>query len=140
MGSIIVVQLVESAFGENNQSSEVTTWSKLDNVKSVNVASIDSWKILGSSLDISGIVSVDDEWSLSQDVFRVSVFTSSISEALLSSNLGKIFTNSKAVECGDEGFAVWGIELINNKWQFWDSCNLVTSGHDERCDRGSSKS
>lgn len=81
MGSEKEVESSEGASGENNESSEVTTWSKLNDVKSINVASVNTWKVSGSSLNLGGIISVDHEWSLLQDVSRVSVFSLTISES-----------------------------------------------------------
>jgi len=140
VGSELVVQLVETAFGEHNQSSEMTTWGKLDDVKSANVAGIDTWEVLGHSLDIGGIVSVDDEWSLSQDVPGVSVFTGSGSHLLLSSDLVEVVSNSEVVEGLDEGFSVWDVEGVNNKRELWDVADLMTSGHDKWGNSGGSES
>lgn len=76
-GSEDGVEGFESVLGENDESTEVTTWGELEDVKSVDVASIDTWEISGGLLDTGGLVSVNDEWSLSHDVSGVSVFSSS---------------------------------------------------------------
>jgi len=75
------VQSVESAFGENNQSSEMSTWSKLDDVESANVASVNSWKVSSGLLDSGALISIDDEWSLSHDILGASVLGGSASKS-----------------------------------------------------------
>lgn len=75
VGSEEGVQTTESAFGEDDESSEVTTWSQLNDVKSVDVASVNSLQVSGSLLKIFALVSVDDEWAFLGDVKGVSHFT-----------------------------------------------------------------
>lgn len=140
VGTVEVVQGGESILGEDNESSEVTTWSKLDDVKSANVAYVNTWEVSSGSLDIGGGIGVDDEWSLLQDVLGVSVLSSSSSEVLGGSNLGEIVSDTEVVEGGNEGFGVWDSEAIKDKWEFWDVLNLVTSGHNKRSNGRSSKS
>ena len=140
MGSELKVQSIESILGEYNQSSEMTTWGKLDDVKSVNVASVNTWKISSSSLDFSAIISVDKEWSLSQDVLGVSVLSSSASEGFVGSDLGKIISKTNSVQSSEERFGVWGLDVVEDKWEFWDVLNLVTSGHDKRSNSRCGKS
>jgi len=45
------VQSLEGISGVDNESSEVTTWSKLEDVKSSDVADVNSWQISSGSLD-----------------------------------------------------------------------------------------
>ena len=50
VGTEDVVKVSKSIFGEDDESTEVTTWSELEQVKSMNAASINTWKVSGSSL------------------------------------------------------------------------------------------
>ena len=59
---------LESLLGEDEESSEMTTWGELEDVKSVNVASLDTWKVSSGLFDTIFLVIVDDEWTLSHDV------------------------------------------------------------------------
>jgi len=81
VGSEKGVQSGESTLGEDDESSEVTTWGELKDVKSVDVAAINTWEVSGGSWDSLTIVSVDDEWSSLQDVSVVSVFTLTVSHS-----------------------------------------------------------
>ena len=84
----------------------MSTWGELKDIKSVHVAGIDTLEISSSLLEISGFISIDDKWSLSHDVSGVSIFTSSLSNLLGLSDLGKIFTSSEFLEGSEEGFGV----------------------------------
>ena len=68
---------LEGIGGENDESSKVSTWGELEDVKSVDVASVNTWEVSGGILDSLRLLGVDNEWSLSHDVSGVSVFTSS---------------------------------------------------------------
>jgi len=131
VGSEKTVQFLESALGENNESSEVTTWGKLDDVKSSDVANINTWEVSSGSSDVGALITVDDEWSLLHDVSRVSVFTSSGSQLLVVSNSAKIIIESDFVKGFKELFGVGGVEAVKNKWELWNILNGVTSGHNE---------
>ena len=84
------VEGLEGILGEDEESSKMSTWGKLEDVKSVDVASVNTWEVLGLSLNSVGLVSVDDQWTLTHDVSGVSVLTSSGSDVSGLSNLGEI--------------------------------------------------
>lgn len=58
----------EGRLGEDKESSEVTTRGKLEDVESVDVASVNTWKVSGGSLNAILFVVVDEEGSLSDNV------------------------------------------------------------------------
>jgi len=139
-GSEDAVEGLESILGEDDESSEVTTWGELEDVKSAHVAGVDTWEVSGGLLHTGGVVSVNDEWTLSHDVSGVSVLASSGSGLLGSSNLGEIVTSSEALESSEEGLGVWKSKVVNDKWELWDLVDVMTSGHDEWGAGGSSES
>lgn len=63
-----VVQLFEGISGPNQEPTQVTPWSKLQKVKTVNVAGVYAWEISSSSLHEVVFISIDNERSLSNDV------------------------------------------------------------------------
>jgi len=73
--------LSEGFSGPDYESSDVSTWSKLQKVKSVDVESVNTWKIFGSSLDKVVLISMDDEWALSHNVSGVSHLAMSLSDS-----------------------------------------------------------
>lgn len=60
----------------------MTTWGQLEEVKSVDIASIDSWEVSGNSLDKVVLVSINKERSLSNYVSGVSDLSVSNSDLL----------------------------------------------------------
>lgn len=139
-GSEDAVKGLESILGEDDKSSEVTTWGELEDVKSVDVASIDTWEVSGGLLHTGGLISVDNKWTLSHDVSGVSVFASSGSDLLGFSNLGEIITSSEALESSEKGLGVWKGKVVNDKWELWDLVDVVTSSHNKWGASGSGKS
>jgi hypothetical protein len=67
-----LVETFESILGENNQSAEMTTWSQLEQVQSVDVADVNSWKVASGSLNAGICITIDDQRSLTEDEARVS--------------------------------------------------------------------
>lgn len=47
------------------------------------------------------------------------------------SDLLEIFTGSESLKGGKKGFGVWEGKVIKNKWEFWNTVDSVSSGHDE---------
>jgi len=68
VGTEGVVQCLESILSEDAESSEVTTWSELENIESGDVADIDTWEISSGLLQLVGFVAIDDQWALSHDI------------------------------------------------------------------------
>lgn len=101
-GSKDGVEGLEGILGENDESSKMTTWGELEDVKSVNTAGIDSWEVSSGLLDTGGLISVDNEWTLSHDVSGVSVFSSTLSDLLGLSNLSEIITSSEVLESSED--------------------------------------
>ena len=67
-GSEDAVEGFESLLGEDEESTEMSTWGELEDVKSVNVASLDTWEVSSGLFDTIFLVIVDDKWTLSHDV------------------------------------------------------------------------
>jgi hypothetical protein len=68
VGTKYGVKSLESILGKNNESSKMTTRSELKNVKSIDMARINTWKVSCGSFDVRGIISINHKWSLSHDV------------------------------------------------------------------------
>jgi hypothetical protein len=131
VGTEYAVEGLEGILGVDDKSTEMTTWSKLEDVKSIDVAGINTWEISCESLEILGFTSVNEEWSLSHNVSRVSIFANTLSNVLGFSDLLEIFTGSESLKGGKKGFGVWKSKVVENKWEFWNAVDSVTSGHDE---------
>jgi hypothetical protein len=125
------VKSFESILGEDDESSEVTSWGELEDVKSVHAAGIDSWEISSGGLDTGGLVSIDDKWTFSHDVSGVSVFSSTLSDLLGLSDLSKIVTGSEVLEGSEDGLGVWKSQVVDDEWELWDLVDVMTSGHNK---------
>lgn len=131
----------EGLGGEDNESSEVTTGGELEEVESVDGASVDTGEVAGNSLD-GVVVSVDDKGSLTEDEAGASHLTVSSSVGLGGSDSVEVVTNTVSVEDGEEvGGLVLSIGVpLDNKGKLGDVVASVTSGLDEGSDGGSGKS
>lgn len=69
--------------------------SELEDVESMDVASVNTWQVSSGSLQFVVSLVVDDQWSLSQDVSGVSQFTLTGSGVSGFSNLGKIIGDTE---------------------------------------------
>lgn len=67
-GSEDAVEGFECLLGEDEESTKMSTWGELEDVKSVNIASLDTWKVSSGLFDTIFLVVIDDEWTLSHDV------------------------------------------------------------------------
>jgi len=89
------VKSSETTLGEDDESTEMSSWSELEDVESMDVASVNTWQVSSGSLQFVISFVVDDQWSLSQDVSGVSQFTLTGSGVSGFSNLGKIIGDTE---------------------------------------------
>jgi len=89
------VKSSETTLGEDDESTEMSSWSELEDIESMDVASVNTWQVSSGSLQFVISFVVDDQWSLSQDVSGVSQFTLTGSGVSGFSNLGKIIGDTE---------------------------------------------
>lgn len=68
MGSENGVKSLESILGEDGESTEMSSWGELEDVESTDMAGINTRQVSSGLLNVGGIVTIDDEWTLSHDV------------------------------------------------------------------------
>jgi len=87
VGSEDLVEVGEGILGEDDESAEVATGGELEQVQSVDAASVNTWEVSGGSLEEGVLISVNNEGTLSQNEARVShlVLTSTGGSALADS-------------------------------------------------------
>lgn len=135
-----VVKLSKGIFGPDDKSSQMTTWSKLQKIQSVNVASVDSWEISGSSLNEVVLVSIDNKRSLSHDISGVSDFSVSDSNLSRISGSLQLISNSELLECSEESLGGFNIQAVNDQGEFGNVLDSVSSGEDKGSHSGGSQS
>ena len=138
------VKSSETTLGEDDESTEMSSWSELEDVESMDVASVNTWQVSSGSLQFVVSFVVDDQWSLSQDVSGVSQFTLTSSGVSRFSNLGKIISDTEGAEGGEKGFGGTVSEIVDDEWELWNVLDEVTSSHNKRgngrCGEGSGNS
>lgn len=138
-GSKNSVQGSESSLSENHESSEVTSWGQLEDVESVYVTGVNTWQVSGGELELVVGFIVDNEWTLFQDVFGISVFSFSGSGMSGSSDLSEIILGSEGLKSSKELLGVSVSKVVDDEWELWYILNLVTSSHHKRGNGGCCK-
>jgi len=82
VGAEDVIEAVEGIGGPDYESSNVTTGGELEEVESVDVASVNTGEVPGASLHVGVTVSVDDKGSLAHGESGVAVLSLSVSHLL----------------------------------------------------------
>lgn len=118
----------------------MTTWSELEEVKSVNVAGINTGKVTGGSLEVGVFVTIDNKGSLGELETRVSQFVETSTGWLGGTNSSKITWGTNGVEGGKEGLGWINVEGVNNKGEFGNVVDVVASCEDKGSNSWSSKS
>lgn len=131
------VKSSETTLGEDDESTEMSSWSELEDVESMDIASVNTWQVSSGSLEFIISFVVDDKWSLSQDVSSVSEFTLTGSGVSGLSDLGEIIRDTEGGEGGEEGFGGTISEVVDDEWELWDVLNEMTSSHNKRGNGGS---
>lgn len=87
VGSENVVKFSESIFSPDDESSDVSSWGKLEKVKSADVSDFNAWDV-SQGLDEWNVLStVDNQWSSSGSVSSVSDLSSTGSDSFSINNL-----------------------------------------------------
>jgi hypothetical protein len=126
------VEGFERVFGEDEESSNVSTWSQSENVQLVDVQTVNAWDV-SEGLDNTVILSVDDAWAQLLDVLAVSHLTSASSHSAGGVNSLDIVPSADSLEKVDGllGLLVLLCVVGDNEWDFWDVVDLVALGHNE---------
>ena len=123
----------------DNESTDVTTGGEHEEVKSVDVASVNSGQVTGVSGDVGIVVIVNDQGSLSHGESGVSHLTLSVSDGLGGTDSGEIGTGSDGGEGGEHGTGGLSRVDIGNKGELGARLNSVSSGENERGTSGGSE-
>jgi hypothetical protein len=131
VGSEDGVEGFKGITGEDDEASDGTTGSELEEVKSVDVAYINSGQVAGGFLDVGVGVSVDDEGSSSVGETSISVLSLSSSHFLGLAHALEISLASKSVEGREESGSGFEVEAISDEREFGDVHNSVSLGENE---------
>ena len=128
-----LVQSLESSFSVDDESTDVTTWGELSEVKSVDVADVDTGDVSDALDEVSVFVGIDEEGTLSG-------LNSVVSELSLSGSGGRVVDDSFNIFVGTDSlqesndvlslFKTFNL-VIDNQRKVRDLADLVASGNDE---------
>lgn len=142
MGTEDVVQLVESTFSPDDESTDVSSRSQLKQVKSAHVDGLNTGDVSEGSDEGDVVAAVDDERSSSGSVSSVSELSETGSNLNGAGNLLHIIKGTNVSKESD-GFLSsldsFG-RVVDNKREFRDLVNSVSSGLHKGQDGGGSKS
>jgi hypothetical protein len=133
------VESSEGGFSVDNESTEVTSRGELQDVKSVDVANINTGDVSSSLGNIVIIITINEEGTLSHDISRVSVFADTGSDFLGGSDLFEIISDTELLEDLEEIVSLLLVKSINNHGELSNIFNGVSTSHNERSASGSSE-
>lgn len=139
VGSEKLVELVESRLHPDAEASDVTTRSKLKEVKAVDVNQFDSGEVLEGTLHSLGLVGVHDKGSTAHGVATVTHLSLSTTDIARLLRLDDVSGGSESLE-SLHGLLrlVDGGELVaDDERNLGNVVDLVSAGHHKRRDSGS---
>lgn len=125
------IKSVESSRSVDNESSKVTTRGKLEEVKSVDVASINSRQVSSVLGNVSISIVVDNQRSSSESESGVSHLALTVSHGLGGSNSSKIRSSSIRGESVEHGTSRLSRVHVGNEGELRDRVNSVSSSEDK---------
>lgn len=130
VGSENVVEFLEGIFSPDDESSDVSSWGKLEKVESADVSDFNTWNVSQSLEKWDVLSAVDDQRSSSGSVSSVSLFSSSSSDLAGINNLLDISPSTDVLQESDgfSGSFNFFDSVVNDQWEFWDLINSVSSG------------
>jgi len=133
VGAEDVVQGLKGILGEDHEATDVTTWSELEEVQSVDVADINAWEVAGRSLDVLVVVTVDDQGTLAEDEAGVPHLALARSLALVVTSTPQVMGGvARVVESLEQFLGVFNIEVVEDQWELWDFSDVVATGLNQR--------
>ena len=108
----------------------MTTWGKLEEIDTVDVANLNSWQVSGSSLDHRAFVSIDDEGSFTESESGILHLSDTSSSSLGLPDSSEVIHGTKIFEVTEESTGGASIKIIHNKWKFWNRVNSVATSLD----------
>jgi len=140
VGAEDVVEGLEGVLGEDNKSTNVTTWGELEKIQTGDVARIDTWHVSSGLLNLEVSITVDDERSLAEGEARVSHLALASASVLGGSDTGEVASAAEVVEALKKSGSLLLVKAVNNERKLGHIVDLVTTGHHEGTASGGSES
>jgi len=140
VGTEDLVKGLEGIFGEDDESSEVTTGGELEEVKSADIADINTGEVTAGSLEVGVLVTVNDEGTSGHLETGVSLLVGTIAGRLGGTNSLHVLGGTDLVKAGEESLGGVTVEAVNDEGELSNLIDVVTSGEDKGGNSGGSKS
>jgi hypothetical protein len=136
-----IVEVLEGRTSPDDETTQVTTRSKLKEIQTVNMAEFDTRQVAEGAGDTL-ILLVDDQRTTSHDVTTTTELTLTSTELLRVANLFDISRGADSLEklVGDLGLGDGLSGIIDDQGNFRELFNTVTTGQNERGNGGGSES
>jgi len=109
----------------------MTTWGKLEEIDAVHVANLNTWQVSSGSLDHWGLVSINDKGTFAESESGILHLANTSSCSLRLSDSGEIIHGTEVLEVTEKSTGGGSVKTADNKWEFWNRVDLVTTGLDE---------
>jgi len=132
VGTENVIKFTEGRLGEDNESTDMTTRGKLEEVESVDVASINTGEVSCGSLHVVVLIVVHKKGSLSHGETRVTVLSMTIAHLLGLADTVEVSLTSEDIDGLEESASLLGVEGVTDKRKFGGLHDTVTAGKNKR--------
>lgn len=141
LGTVDSVQGLESSLGPDNKSTQVSTWSQLQQAQTGDVGNVNTWDV-SEGVGKTVVVGVDNQRTLSLDKSSVSQLSLTGSDLLGLDDSDNVLVGTKSLQDGNGVLGLRdGLEVVgDNQWQLSDLLDSVASGQNQRSDGGSGNS
>ena len=135
-------KLFKGTLGVDAESTELSTWGQVSDVKSVDIEDCDAWNISGGSVETLRLLIDDKKGTSSVLELLASGLALSCSEGLGSNDSLNILESSETLEDGNGLFGLLDFAelVIENQRKLGNLADSVTSGQNETGDGSGSNS
>jgi hypothetical protein len=140
-GAPDAVELFEGGLGPDDEATEVSTGSELQEVETVNLLEVNTGQVAEGTGD-TVVLGVDNKRTETSNVTTSSHLTNTTTELLGVSGLFDISVSADSLEGGDSllGALDRFVSAVDDEGEFGDGTNGVTTGHDQRRESRGSES
>lgn len=133
------VQSSEGGFGPDDESTQVGTWSQLQQAEGSDVGGLDTWDV-SEGLDDTVILSVDDQRTSSLGESSASHLTLTCSHLLGLDDLDDVLVGVQSLQSSNGVLGLFDrLQVVgDNQWDFSNLFDSVTSSQNKGGDGGSS--
>jgi len=139
VGTEDLVEGLEGVSGEDDEATEVTTGSELEQVKSVDIANINTGEVTGGSLEVGVLVTVDDKGTLSHLETGVSLLVGTSTHGLGGTNSLQVLGSTNALKGVEEGLCGVNVKGVDDKGELGNLVDVMTSSQNEGSNSGGSE-